>query len=110
MATFTGWREDIDEDGNEVRVQAFPSQRLLWVLCSVLVASSLLALVSSLWQHIAAITAATTTESLVYGFVKSWVGAVAIGLGWAVLGTSIIALVLAVVMAVTFALLDDLTN
>lgn len=106
LAKFPGWSEVIDEDGRQELDQPFPAQKVMRVLNIVLVGSSLLALISSLWQHTAAVTAATTAESLAYGFVKSGVGAAAIGLGWAVVGTSILALVLAVFVAVSVGMLD----
>lgn len=110
LATFPGWREEIDDNESEQVIQPFPARRVLWFLCSVLVASSLLALISSLWQHTAAVTAATTTESFAYGFVKGGVGAAAIGLGWAVVGTNILVLVLAVLLAVSINMFDHLLD
>lgn len=110
LARFPGWSEEIDEDGDQQMIHRFPSRSSLWVLCSVLVASSLLALISLLWQHTAAVAAATTTESFAYGFVKSGVGSAAIGLGWAVLGTSILALILAICLVVSVSMLNHLTD
>lgn len=110
MATFPVWREELDDNGLETEmIHPFPSEKVCWIICSVLVASSLLALISLLWQHTAAVTAATTAESFAYGFVKSGVGAAAIGLGWAVVGANILALVMIVVMTVGINMLSALT-
>lgn len=49
-------------------------------------------LISLLWQHTAAVAAATAAQNFAYGFVNSEVGAAAMGLGWASLGSNLISL------------------
>ena len=79
-------------------VKPFPSRTLVKTLCGILAAIVLLALLSSLWQQIAAVAFTTTVRNMAYCSVKSEVGAAAIGLGWASLALYVVALCAMLVM------------
>lgn len=91
-------------------MKPFPSRALGKTLCAILAAAFLFALLSSLWQHTAAVAFTTTVQNMAYGTVKSEVGAAAIGLGWASLALYIAAFCAMVVMIVSIQLLDRLTD
>lgn len=91
-------------------MKPFPSRALSRTLCAILAAAFLFALLSSLWQHTAAVAFTTTVRNMAYGTVKSEVGAAAIGLGWASLALYIAAFCAMVVMIVSIQLLDRLTD
>lgn len=110
LATFPSWHEEVDEDGSTREVKPFPSTPLLQVICGMLFVASVLTLVSSLWQHIAAKAFATTAQNMAYGSVKSDVGAAAIGLGWASLALYMVAFTSTLVMFFNIRILDQLTD
>ena len=76
----------------------------------MLFVASLLALVSSVWQHIAAITFARTAKIMAYGSVQSEVGSVAISLGWVSLAFCVLAFGSMVIMMESIRVLDLLTD
>ena len=91
-------------------MKPFPSRALSKTLCAILAAAFLFALLSSLWQHTAAVAFTTTVRNMANGTVKSEVGAAAIGLGWASLALYIAAFCALVVMIVSIQLLDSLID
>lgn len=76
----------------------------------MLLAASLLALISSLWQHIAAIAFATTAQNMAYGSIKSEVGPAAMGLGWASVALYVVASCFILVLVLSLMFLDTLTE
>ena len=110
LATFPGWHEETDETGSIREVKPFPSRPIRLSVCGMLLTASLLAMISSLWQHIAAIAFATTAQNMGYGSIKSEVGAVAMGLGWASLALYIVAFSFIWVMIRNMSILDELTD
>ena len=110
LASFPGWRVEIDERGSERDVKPFPSRAASQTACGLSAIATFLALISSLWQHTAAVAAATTAENMGYGYVKSDVGAAAVGLGWAAFGTLVLPFVGLVVMILSMRLLEGLAD
>ena len=84
-----------------MEVKPWPSRALTKTVCGILAAAVLLALVSSLWQHIAAVAFTTTVRNMAYGSVKSEVGTAAIVLAWASLALYVFALCAMLVMTVS---------
>jgi Ca2+ regulator and membrane fusion protein Fig1 len=89
LMTFPGWHtEEVPEGseaepaGPEIDVKPFPSRPVSQISLSFVAISSILSFISLLWQHVASAVAATATENLSYGSVKSHVGASAMVLGW----------------------------
>lgn len=76
----------------------------------MLFVASVLTLISSLWQHIAAKAFATTAQNMAYGSVKSDVGAAAIGLGWASLALYMVAFTSIFAMMSAIRVLDRLID
>ena len=108
LATFPAWHVETDDTGNDVSVKPFPSQPLTKFICGILAAASFFALLSSLWQHVAAVAFTSTVRKISYGSVKSEVGAAAMGLGWASLIMYIGASCAMFVMILSISMLDDL--
>jgi len=75
-----------------------------------LAAAVLLGFVSSLWQHTAAVAAATTAQHMTYGTMKSNVGGAAMVLGWVSLVLYAISLVGIVIQSLSMRMLDSLTD
>ena len=88
----------------------FLNHTLSELLCAILAAAFLFALLSSFWQHIAAVAFTTTVQNMAYGTVKSEVGAAAIGLGWASLALYTAAFFAMVPVVLSYQILDRLTD
>lgn len=110
LATFPAWHQEIDETGSATDVKPFPSRALTHSICAFLAVAILLALLSSLWQHTAAVAFATAVQNMTYGSVKSEVGAMAIGLGWASLALYIVAFCVVLVESLSIHILDTLID
>ena len=110
LARFPGWHEEVDENGSERDVKPFPNRFLTKLACGLSAVTVFLALISSLWQHTAAVAAATTTENMGYGFVKSIVGGAAMGLGWAAFTTLILPFVGLVILIFSIRFWDELED
>ena len=110
LATFPGWHEEVDDNGSERDVKPFPNRSLSQLACGLSAVTAFLALISSLWQHTAAVAAATTAENMGYGFVRSSVGGAAMGLGWAAFTTLILPFVGLVILILSIQLLDQLQD
>lgn len=91
-------------------MKRFPSRALTHSICAFLAAAILFALLSALWQHTAAVAFATAVQNMAYGSVKSEVGAMAIGLGWASLALYIVAFCVVLVQILSIKFLDTLTD
>ena len=100
----------MDETGSDREVKPFPSRALTRSTCAFLAAAILFALLSSLWQHTAAVAFATAVQNMAYGSVKSEVGAMAIGLGWASFGLYVVAFCVVLVEILSIQILDDLID
>lgn len=109
MATFPGWHEETDERGSIQDVRAFPSRALSYLGCGMLAMAVLCIMISSLWQHTASVASSTTAQNFAYGFVKSEVGAAAMGIGWALLGAYLIVLLLLGTVTLSIRRLNRLT-
>lgn len=83
FATFPGWHEEHDaRTGEDIDIKPFPSWAVAKGVTLTTGMASLMTLVSALWQHVAAASAAMTIESLTQGKVVGHVGAAAVGLIW----------------------------
>ena len=100
LATLPLWHAELDGT-NVVEVKPWPSRALTKTVCGILAAAVLLALISSLWQHIAAVAFTTTVRKMAYGSVKSEVGTAAIAFAWVSLALYIFALCAMLVMTVS---------
>lgn len=110
MSTFPVWHEEIDETGSVRYVKPFPSRSVSQIGCGMLAMAVLCIMISSLWQHTASVASATTAQNFAYGFVKSEVGAAAMGIGWALLGAYFVVLLYLCIMILSIQLLDRLTD
>lgn len=88
MASFPGWHEERDDSGNDIEIKPFPSRPLVNVCLLLVVTAGVAGWVGTLWQHIAAVSAATMVERGSYQNIKAAVGTIAMVLGW--LGVSIL--------------------
>ncbi|KAF2401574.1 hypothetical protein EJ06DRAFT_528757 [Trichodelitschia bisporula] len=110
LATFPGWHQETDDTGEEIDVKPFPSKVAI-KFCSLTSGfATVFCIVSALWQHTAAVSAATMIEGLSYGNLKASVGPGAMALSW--LGVALLCVVNLgiVVMWASMAILDQLTE
>ena len=105
VATFPGWHEE--EDGEH---KPFPSRPVSQVALAAVFTANLFLLVSALWQHTAAVAAATTAEALGYGSVKSRVGASAMVLVWAAFAITTLVTIGLLVMILSMHLVEKLVD
>jgi len=110
LATFPGWHEERDEHGSDVDVKPFPSRPVSQVALALIFIASIFVLVSVLWQHTASVAAATVAQDLGNGSVRSGVGTSAMVLGWFGFVLLIIVTIGLLVMIVSIAVLDKLTD
>ena len=110
LLTFSGWHEEVDDDGEEREVKPFPSRKVLLIALAASTLASLLAMVSMIWQHTASVAAATTAQHLGYGTVKSAVGPTSLVLGWLGFGAMAVGAVGLLVMVLGIRILDHLTD
>jgi len=90
LAAFPRWYEDVYDWRPRRALLPFSAKlETLGVLGTVNVAA-ILALISIVWQHIAAGAAASTAQTMGYGSISSEVGSVAVGLGWSALALYIV--------------------
>ena len=110
LATFPGWHQEVDENGSERDVKRFPNRSLSQLACGLSAVTAFLALISSLWQHTAAVAAATTAENMGYGFVKSSVGGAAMGLGWAAFAALLLPFLGLLILILSLRVFDELAD
>lgn len=71
-----------DDDDSERDVKPFPSRPVSQAVCGLTCLASLFGLVSALWQHTSAASAASLIRFTMYGHVKARVGGLAAALAW----------------------------
>lgn len=82
QGTFPGWQNDPDDSGFEHDVRAVPNKASMLVSIAAVALSAALTFISILWQHTAAVAAATTAQAFGNSNIGSRVGVTAIALGW----------------------------
>jgi hypothetical protein len=111
LATFPGWQEERDErTGSMVDVKPFPSRPVSRVALTCSFVASMLLLISSLWQHVGSVGAATMAETAFYGNVHTAIGAQAVLMAWASFTLVSVAALGLTVMVLSIIILDRLTD
>lgn len=110
LSTFPGWHSEYSETGSEAEAKPFPSRLVSHLVAACLVVSTIFSGISVLWQHIAAVAVATSTTTLIGGAVKSHVGTASMVLAWAATFLLAISTFGVLLMIVSIALLDKLTD
>ena len=87
-----------------------PVQKLTGSICGFLAAAVLFALISSIWQHVAAVAFTTIAGNMAYGMVRSEVGKAAMGLGWSSLALYVVAFCGVLVLILSVRFLNRLTD
>lgn len=91
-------------------VKVFPNRVISHSACCVLAATVLFSLVSSLWQHTAAVATVMSVQNMAYGWVKGQVGPAAMAFSWIALAAYIITLCGLIVIVISIRLLDELVD
>ena len=110
LSTFPGWHEEVDANGSEIDVKPFPSRPVSQAAFAASFISAIFAMISALWQHTSAATAASMIELSHYGFVAAHVGSVATGLVWLGFFLQVIVAIGLLVMILSIIILDKLTD
>jgi len=110
LGTFPGYHEDIDEQGFRKEVKAFPVVIVSHCATAVIAAAGLFSITASLWQHIATVAAATSTQNMAYGWVKGEVGPAAMVLGWTATVAYMLVTCALIVMVMSMRLLGELVG
>ena len=111
FATFPGWHEEVDaRTGSLVDIKPFPSPHISRVCARALDFGALMMLVSALWQHVAASSAASMVSAATQGRVTSHVGPISVTLVWLSFAMAVIPAIGVEVMITSIALLDALTD
>lgn len=82
MGTFPGWHEEQDEVEDTIEVKPFPVRRTANAAVTSILAGSIFAFISILWQHLNTSATASMIETLSYGGVTCHVGPAAMSLAW----------------------------
>ncbi|KAK2802529.1 hypothetical protein FQN50_007335 [Emmonsiellopsis sp. PD_5] len=110
LATFPGWHEEVDPDGQEREIKPFPSRPVSQAALALIFVASVFILVSVLWQHTASVAASTIAQDLGNGSVKSGVGTSAMILGWFGFGLLVVVTIGLLVMILSISMLAQLTD
>lgn len=111
LSTFLEWREQRDaRTGSDIDIKPFPSRPVSHAVAFALLMASLLLLVSSLWQHVAAATLVTTVSSMSQGKLVGHVGAAAATLIWLFVAFIVTTFIGLLVMILSIHLLDSLED
>ena len=82
LATFPGWHEEVDENGSERDVKPFPSKAAVRVVLVSELMACILAFMSAVWQHVAAIAFSAALGLLSADTLSNRVGAAGMVFGW----------------------------
>jgi hypothetical protein len=111
FATFPGWHEEHDaRTGEDVDIKPFPDRRVLKACSFLMSMASLFMLVSALWQHVAAVSAASMITSGTQGYLSGHVGSIAAVLIWLALAFVVITTIGHLIMVLSIELLDSITG
>lgn len=111
LATFPGWHEERDaRTGSDIDIKPFPSRPVSQAVMALLFIASIFLLVSALWQHVAAVSAATNISTLSQRRLIVKVGAAAVALVWLSLAMVLVVAQGMLVMILSIHLLDRLTD
>lgn len=111
LATFPGWHEERDaRTGSDIDIKPFPSRPVSQAVTATLFMASIFLLVSALWQHVAAVSAATNISTMSQRRLVVHVGAAAVALVWLPLAMVVVGLQGMLVMILSVHLLDRLTD
>lgn len=103
------WHEEW-VNGSYVDIKAMPSRPRLRACASTLGLSSLFHLVSALWQHVAAASAASIISSTTQGYVGASVGSIAVALAWLSGVLALLAFIGVMLTIASIRMLDHLTD
>jgi hypothetical protein len=111
LSTFPSWYSEVDSfTGSEVDVKPFPSRPVAQVCLGLSSMAALFSLVSALWQHTSAASAAAVIEVSAFGTVHTHIGGVAVALVWLGLVFVIITTIGLLFMLLSMTALDRLTG
>jgi hypothetical protein len=111
LTTMSGLYSEIDErTGSEREVKPFPSRDVLRLTAKVLDLGAFLLLVSAIWQHVAAASAASMISSVSQGQVTTHVGAWAVALVWVGFIVAVIPAIGVEIFITSISLLGDLID
>ncbi|KAF1815827.1 hypothetical protein P152DRAFT_411020 [Eremomyces bilateralis CBS 781.70] len=108
LYTFPGWHSEIDQvTGSAIDVKPFPSRPVSHAAVVLSCIATLMSLVSSLWQHTAAVAAKYTIQAV--GFGTATTGGAAMAIGWASVVLLCIVAIGLIGMVISIIVLDTLT-
>jgi hypothetical protein len=108
LAWFPGFHEETGESGSEIEIKPFPSRMACHRVYAALLISSMLMLVSIIWQHTAAVAATTMVKQL--GGLETDIGVITMILGWAAVVLLFLATIMLDIMIRSLSLLDELAD
>jgi hypothetical protein len=112
LASFPGWHEERDaRTGADIEIKPFPSRPVTHAVVWALGMASLLLMVSTMWQHVAAASVAAILSTAVHGSnVVGDIEAASIALVWLSFALAAVAFQGIIAMALTVRLLDRLSD
>lgn len=111
LSTFPGWHEERDaRTGSDIDIKPFPSRPMSQAITATLFMASIFLLVSALWQHVGAVSAASNISTMSQERLIVHVGATAVALVWLPLAMVICVLQGMLAMILSIHLLDRLTD
>lgn len=110
LLTFPGWHEETDDGGSECDVKPFPSRPVSHAAAAAALVSAILLLISSIWQHVAAVAYTSGVAGLSSAIIGTGVGTAAVALLWIAFVSIILVMVGLVVMIISINLLEALID
>jgi len=98
----------VDENDEDIEILPFPSKRVVVITLICSFCAAFMALVSSLWQHSAAVATKYSTLAIGYGNISTATGAGPIVLGWIATTLLMLLTIGMFVMLVSMIILDSL--
>lgn len=111
LSTFPNWSVEVDaRTGSEIDIKPFPSRPVSRAAAAALELGSLILLVSAMWQHVAAASAASMISTSLPGQLETHVGPAAVALAWIAFAMAALPAVGIEIMITSIKLLDELTD
>jgi Ca2+ regulator and membrane fusion protein Fig1 len=107
---FPRWYTEVSDTGSGQELKPFPSPTLSRTTLTLLLFSTILALLSAMWQHIAAVAAANAIATALGGAISHHIGAASMALAWTAVTMTAITMIALVIMLASINLLERLTN
>jgi hypothetical protein len=108
--TLPKWRTEYDDQGFPTEIRSFRSPLATRASQILLLFSTILALLSTMWQHIAAVAAANAISTALGGAISHHVGTASMALAWTTAGVTALMAVVNVIGVLSITMFNALVD